>query len=442
MSTRFRWLTVIVPIALIGIIELASDSVLDSLLPFPLDTLLVMAIIAIVAIVLSRLAFGRIDRLAETLRQRNRELEARNASASALHRVSVATSSLTDIDAILRAVVANARTLLHADVAVLVLAQPDGTLRLAASAGQPGVVHESGDLPGRDFMRFVPPDLARTRLAAPLHRGGRTIGTLAVGSTGERTYGVDAVESLTSLASQAAIALENDRLHRELRELAIRAERERIAREMHDGLAQVLGYVNTKSQAVEELLAVGRVDAARAQLGQLAAAARSVYVDVREAILGLTSPIPPGGGLVGALEEYARRFSEASKLAVAVEASEAARGVRLPPEAQAQVFRVVQEALTNVRKHASAGRATITLDGGPGSLVVAVDDDGRGFDPDASASGDWPTFGLRAMRERAATLGATLEVAERPAGGTRLVLAVPLGSNAGNGGAAGTAGAA
>lgn len=437
MSTRFRWLTVIVPIALIGLIELASDTFLDSLLPFPLDTLLVMAIIAVVGLGLSRVAFRHIDRLADALRQRNRELEARNASASALHRVSVATSSLTDIDAILQAVVASARKLLDADVAVLVLAQADGTLRLAASAGQPGAIHASGDLPGRDFMRFVPPNIARTRLAAPLHRGGRTIGTLAVGSTGERTYGVDAVESLTSLASQAAIALENDRLHRELRDLAIRAERERIAREMHDGLAQVLGYVNTKSQAAEELLAVGRVDAAREQLGQLAAAARSVYVDVRETILGLTSPIPPGGGLVGALEEYARLFSEASKLAATVEATAAARGLELLPEAQAQVFRVVQEALTNVRKHASAGRATITLDVDAASLVVAVDDDGRGFDADAPSSGDWPTFGLRAMRERALTLGATLEVAARPAGGTRLVLAVPLPSSAGVTGTAG-----
>ena len=437
MSTRFRWLTVIVPIALIGLIELASDTFLDSLLPFPLDTLLVMAIIAIVGLGLSRVAFRHIDRLADALRQRNRELEARNASASALHRVSVATSSLTDIDAILQAVVTSARKLLDADVAVLVLAQPDGTLRLAAGAGQPGAIHASGDLPGRDFMRFVPPNIARTRLAAPLHRGGRTIGTLAVGSTGERTYGVDAVESLTSLASQAAIALENDRLHRELRDLAIRAERERIAREMHDGLAQVLGYVNTKSQAAEELLAVGRVDAAREQLEQLAAAARSVYVDVREAILGLTSPIPPGGGLVGALEAYARLFSEASKLAATVEATAAARGLELPPEAQAQVFRVVQEALTNVRKHASAGRATITLDVDAASLVVAVDDDGRGFDANAPSSVDWPTFGLRAMRERASTLGATLDVAARPAGGTRLVLAVPLPSSAGVTGTAG-----
>ena len=99
---------------------------------------------------------------------------------------------------------------------------------------------------------------------------------------------------LSSLANQAAIAIENARLQARLRELAVVAERERIAREMHDGLAQVLGYVNTKSQAIEELLVAGRTDEARDQLAELAAAARSIYVDVREAILGLRSPVIPG----------------------------------------------------------------------------------------------------------------------------------------------------
>ena len=97
-----------------------------------------------------------------------------------------------------------------------------------------------------------------------------TVGTLAVGSRAHRSFGVDEVETLASLANQAAIALEHDRLQARLRELAVVAERERIAREMHDGLAQVLGYVNTKSQAVDELLADGRVDEARAQLAELA----------------------------------------------------------------------------------------------------------------------------------------------------------------------------
>jgi signal transduction histidine kinase len=139
------------------------------------------------------------------------------------------------------------------------------------------------------------------------------------------------VETLSALATQAGLALEAARLQNELQVLAIQGERERIAREMHDGLAQVLGYVNTKSQAVEEMLAAGRVDEARRLLAELAAAARSVYVDVREAILSLSDAGAFRSGLAAALEEYAALYAESSKLAVHFHTSPALPGHRSPP---------------------------------------------------------------------------------------------------------------
>ena len=425
MRIHRRWLAVVVPIVVVGLIEVASDSVLDPKLPFPRDTSLVMAVVSGLAIAYGRYAFGEIDRLAGTLRQRNAELEARHAEAAALHRVSVAMTALLDIDEILRAVVENARTLLTADVSVLVLAGPEGEAQLAASSGPPGALDPAAGQPGEEFRRFVRPSYLVANLATPLRLADRTIGTLAVGGRAGRAYGIGDVETLSSLASQAAIALENDRLQRELRELAVRGERERIAREMHDGLAQVLGYVNTKSQAVAELLSTGRTDAARVQLSELAVAARSVYVDVREAILGLSSPIPPDRGLVGALEEYAGRFSEASKLATLVEAPESVRGLVLAPDVQAQVFRIVQEALTNVRKHASARRVLVSLGMEEGTLVVQVEDDGKGMAGSGSPPPDWPHYGLHTMQERAATIGAELRFDAGDPRGTRVVLHVP-----------------
>ena len=190
--------------------------------------------------------------------------------------------------------------------------------RLAATSGPEDGFDRAGGFPGDEAARFVRPDLAMARLEAPLQRAGATIGLLMVGSRLEHGLAADEVETLSSLANQAAIATENARLQARLRELAVVAERERIAREMHDGLAQVLGYVNTKSQAIEELLAAGRTDEARAALGELAAAARSIYVDVREAIIGLRSPVVPGVGLVAAVEDYVVRFAEASKIAIRV----------------------------------------------------------------------------------------------------------------------------
>ncbi len=414
------------PVLVVGVIEVASDTFLDRHLPFPRDTILVMAVVVVLAIVYGTLVFRRLDRLTGTLRQQNAELAARHAEASALHRVSIAITALQNIDAVLRAVVESARSLLGADLAVLVLPGPDGDPWLAAAAGPRAGIDPMGEQPGEDFRRFVRPEHLVANLAAPLRLGDRTIGTLAVVSGAGRSYGVDDVEVLSSLASQAAIALENDRLQRELREMAVRGERERIAREMHDGLAQVLGYVNTKSQAAGELLATGRIDAARAQLSELAVAARSVYVDVREAILGLSSPIPPDRGLVGALEEYGERFSEASKLFVRVDAPGSVRGLVLAPDVQAQVFRIVQEALTNVRKHAAAQRVVISLEMEEDTLVVQVEDDGRGMAGTETPASDWPHYGLRTMQERAATVGAELRVEPAEPQGTRVTVRVPV----------------
>jgi signal transduction histidine kinase len=426
MFRRYRWLTILVPALVVGAIELVSDSLLDVAFPVPLDTVLIVGVVLLLSGAFSLVAFRQTDALTARLAAQNEALEARNATARALHRVSVAITALAELDPILAAVVDNARELLEADIAVLLLAGSDGRLALRAWSGPAEAIRPAGGEGDDDVLRFVDPARAVGRLAAPLQRGGGTIGLLAVGCGSARTFGVDDVEALSSLANQAAIAIENAHLQERLRELAVIAERERIAREMHDGLAQVLGYVNTKSQAIDQYLATGRVSEARTQLAELAAAARSVYVDVREAILGLRSPISPGAGLVGAVEEYARRFAEASKLAVSVTATPEARAAGLPPEAEAQVFRIVQESLTNVRKHAEAQRAALDLGFEDGSLFVRVSDDGRGFPAAGSESADWPHYGLQAMRERAATIGATVEWSSLPDVGSTVTVAVPV----------------
>jgi signal transduction histidine kinase len=218
---------------------------------------------------------------------------------------------------------------------------------------------------------------------------------------------------------------ENEALQEQLRDLAVRAERARIAREMHDGLAQVLGYVNTKAQAVEELLAARQIDPARRQLAELAAAARSVYVDTRAAILGLTHTVALERGIAAALDEYAVRFADASKLAVTVDASPTARTMRLGPEIEEHVFRIAQEALTNVRKHAAARRARVVLEATEALVQLTVEDDGHGFDL-AGQPSDRPQYGMRSIRERAATIDGAARWSSRPGAGTVFHLEVPL----------------
>jgi signal transduction histidine kinase len=425
---RLRWLTILLPVTLVGAIELLSDSLLDPYFPFPLDTLMVMLVVLVVAAFLSRRAFRDVDRLSDVLRARNAELEARHATARGLQQVSVAITALADLDAVLQATVDNARTLLGADVAFLLLSGPGDSSSLRAASGPREILDPTGGQPGDDVHRFLRGSRANALLQAPLRRGDVTIGTLAVSRPEARALRIGDAETLSSLASQAAIAIENDRLQTELRELAVRDERERIARELHDGLAQVLGYVNTKSQAVEELLAADRVPEARNQLAELAAAARSIYVDVREAILGLSSPVAPAGGLVAALRAYGRRFAEASKLAVRVDATAAAGQLGLDPTVDDEVFRIVREALTNVRKHAAARRVAIRVTVEDEHLVVEIEDDGRGFDPVTmgATSADRTGLGLAGIRERAAAIGGSVEWRGAPGGGTIVHVAVPI----------------
>jgi signal transduction histidine kinase len=421
-----RWLSVVVPVVAVAVIELISDGFLDSVFPFPMDTLVVVILVGVIAWAFSTIAFRRIDGLSAQLRERNADLERREASARALHRVSVAIAALADLDQILQAIADQARERLRRDVAVLIAYDAQGEAYVAAASGPDDAVDRTGGGPGGGASRFVRPDLTVSLLEAPLQRAGQTIGQLLVGSRASRPFEVDEVEMLSSLANEAAIAIENARLQARLRELAVVAERERIAREMHDGLAQVLGYVNTKSQAVEELLVAGRVDEARRLLAELAAAARSIYVDVREAILGLRSPIVPGAGLAAAVEDYAARFAEASKIAVRVDASEAARRADLPPDVEAQVFHIVQEALTNVRKHSGAARVEIAFSIRDGRLDIDVADDGHGMRQDRAIDAR-PRYGLRTMRERAESVGATVDWVEPPGGGCRVHLSVATG---------------
>ena len=356
ISRRVRWLAIVLPAVVVGIIELLSDTVLDPFLPFPWDTILVMLVVAVLAAGFARWTFGRMDRLTTSLEARNVEVETRAASANALHAVSQAIASLADLEEILEATVSSARTLLGADLGLLVLIGPDGEPVLRSTSGPDDAFDRSGSGGGDEASRFLRIPHPPTMLAAPLRRGGTTIGTLAVAGRSMPSHQVGDVETLSSLANHAAIAIENHRLEAELRRLAVQHERERIAREIHDGLAQLLGYVNTKSQAVEGLLEAGRLDEAMVQMAELSAAARSNYVDVREAIQGLAEPAGGEVDLGAEVRHYADRFAEASKLAVSVHLEPGLEAAGVTPAVRDEVFGTIREALDQ-RPQARGGPA-------------------------------------------------------------------------------------
>ena len=221
-----------------------------------------------------------------------------------------------------------------------------------------------------------------------------------------------------------ALHEEEVHLHQRLSSLAVTEERLRIAREMHDGLAQVLAYVNTKAQAVNEYLRGGRTQEAARQLDQLASAARDVYADVRASILGLRTAPGPDRSLAVALADLGEVWQEQSGIPCELHVQ---GEIRLPPGSELQLMRIVQEALANVRKHAHAHRAEVTFERGAGGVVmVSVTDDGIGFNLDALRPGRFPRFGLATMRERAESIGGSMRFEAPEAGGTRVVVELPF----------------
>lgn len=241
----------------------------------------------------------------------------------------------------------------------------------------------------------------------------------------------DEIDRLGTAYNRLATELEHRAHEREvldkLREQAMAEERGRIARELHDGLAQLLGYVNTKAMAVRLMLKNGQLDSANQTLLQLEEAARELFVDVREAIADLKlEKQHPDANLATRITDAADQFRRLSGFPVQLKFAPTIENLSLPAETQQQLVRIVQESLTNIHKHARASTACVTLKIEDNNLELMIGDDGRGFDPYHLWSQDQTHFGLTTMRERTEAIGAALRVDTRPGAGTQISVHLPL----------------
>jgi len=229
-------------------------------------------------------------------------------------------------------------------------------------------------------------------------------------------------EIATLLAAQAAVAIENaGSVRRDALRRAVQAqelERRRLARELHDETGQALTSILLGLSAVER---AESAEAARAAAGEL----RSLVVDTLQNVRRLAVELRPSAlddfGLEPALRRLGQTVREGGELDVQVEAT--LGGVRLPADIETALYRIVQEALTNVVKHAGAARVSIVLTRKQGSVVVMIEDDGRGFDPAESSAN---RLGLLGMRERVQLLDGSLQLEAAPGSGTTLVVELPL----------------
>lgn len=218
-----------------------------------------------------------------------------------------------------------------------------------------------------------------------------------------------------------------DRLFEADRHRVTVAERERIARELHDSTAQVLGATQLRLAAVQAHPAVQRNEDLADVLADIGADCQAAYRDVREAILGLRETHRDDRTLLEGLRSYADAYSRQSGIRTVVQVS--GGEPELTPHREVQAVRVVQEALTNVRKHSGARSARLLVQQDDEHVSFHVEDDGEGFDTSADHAdpAGLGGYGLSAMRERAELVGGRLVVDSRPGSGTRVSLHLPRG---------------
>jgi signal transduction histidine kinase len=204
---------------------------------------------------------------------------------------------------------------------------------------------------------------------------------------------------------------------------AVMQERERLSRELHDGVAQLVAHLLLRLDTIKELVEADRHQEADAELERLRGVADEIYEDIGESIAGLRTNVAERG-LICALQDYVDQFEERHQIPVSLRADDAAD--QLQPLVALQLFRLIQEALTNVRKHAAAQEATVTLtSNGPDQLRVVITDDGQGFTPGSQRKGKARPLGLTSMRERVEALGGTFQVNSQPGSGTRVTATIP-----------------
>jgi signal transduction histidine kinase len=319
---------------------------------------------------------------------------------------------------------------------------PDKALQRLLSEGQsvfiPNMAERvSGGLPGIDST--VAQDLVSAlgierAIYAPLRIGGEQVGILMVGG---RHLKESDVPTITILTNQVGIAIENTQLLEEqeasqarMQRLALQVvsaqeeERQRISRILHDESGQALTALKISLELIAQELPP-ELDSTSKRILDAATLTESTMERIRLMAQDLRPPALDTLGLSPTLESFCMEFSSRTQIAIAY------HGLALPPlpePVNISIYRCLQEALTNVARHANADRVQVTLKRYPEGLALFVEDNGQGLDLDAikTPPGGWPSMGLEIMRERLESLGGTLDIESQPGQGTRLSARMPL----------------
>ena len=296
---------------------------------------------------------------------------------------------------------------------------------------------------GDEHIAFITPRAGAGYVLVPVNPGGSIRGLLYVETdTAGKMVGERDIEILTAYADTVGMALENTRLYREViakRKVmdhlmsrvntAHEEERARIARELHDSVAQsLLKIIYAAGFALDFLkedpkLAVEEIDEVQQRAKDCLRELREIMANLRPTSLDIL-------GLKETIVRYAEQFEEEYAISTSVDL----RGLEsIPPSVELAIFRILQEELVNVRKHSNAESVRIKSETSQGDLILTVEDDGVGFDPEllAAEQESGEHLGLMAMRERAELLGGELTIDSVPGMGTRITIKIPMISGSG-----------
>ncbi len=444
MSVRkLRWISVVAPTVFVVAFEIISRSLYGNQVPSWIHVVVALAAVSVAAFGFSTFVFASVGRLEREVVERNRRLATLNVLAAEV-------SESLDVEQVAAATIHNVLAATNAEAAGLALVyEEDGSLELVGQHGLAvGLSQEDGAMPLREQDHVcrrvlalgrpvvaddaeqrsccagLPSDNAHTCVVVPVKSKGRTTGVLFLARDRKRPYARDEIELITAVGSQVGTALENAQLFSKTEALAVLQERERVAREVHDGLAQTLGYLNVQMGVVDHLLAAEEYTKVQAEMDEMARATREAYQDLRRALVDLRTAPSSTGGLRRTLREYTEKFSDQTGIPCHFEGHRGMPAI-LSANAEVQLIRIVQEALNNVKKHAPGSEVWLSVEVKNEEAWVSIRDNGPGFDLETTIMGD-AQFGLRTMKERAECVRGRIQISSRPGAGTTVDVTVPL----------------
>jgi two-component system nitrate/nitrite sensor histidine kinase NarX len=274
-----------------------------------------------------------------------------------------------------------------------------------------------GPIPARSGFHSV--------VSVPLLTEDRVLGTMELASLTEYAWEETELAWLALVGRTIGSIIYRVQLTNQMRDLATVEERSRLSQEIHDGLVQTIGAIRLWSENAADCIQSADYPSAANAVAKIETYARDGYTHLREEMMGLRNTITPGQDILPVIKEYMSRFQRQwgidSQLIVTTDEG-TEPNLSILPTIEIQLLRIIQEALTNVRRHAQSSNVVVTFEQTPEHLHVSVKDDGRGFSPQNLTSDN---LGLKIMRERAASVGGRLNIESQHGQGTRVSVTIP-----------------